>query len=197
MELWTKFGITLIGAMLGGWFIAWINGYYSKRGERAAIRELLPEILTQARLTAYEEESGKRQAINEDLQNVIKQLSETTNTIKKIEDGFSIDSWRREKRWELQIEAIKTVNLLLAEFYNKLLDDKAAFKPSNEWFISFSATNSLINALFNEEIYKLFKNVEKMIGPPNEINRGVESLFPKAHDTAIKAMVEYVLGQRI
>jgi hypothetical protein len=143
----------------------------------------------------YYQEKGKRLAAKEDLENILKEVSQTTTISKRIEDNFLNNSWRREKRWELQIEAIKEVNLQLADFYSKLLDDKA-FKPSNEWFISFGATNALIKALFDEEVYKQFKNAEKLIGPPSDDNRGREFRFPEAHHAAIKAMIEYVLGQR-
>src|ERR1700691_319675 len=61
-----KFVFSLIGAILGGSFVAWIGGYYAERGQRDLLREEWAKVLQEAREKAHAEEAGKRLATKED-----------------------------------------------------------------------------------------------------------------------------------
>jgi hypothetical protein len=129
-DFWTKLAGGLIGSLVGGSLIAWINGYYSKRGERAAIREFLPDILKEEHGKAYQQERGKRLATNEDMENVLRQISATTDATKRIEARVSNESWRGERRAELQLEAIKSILTLVSELQANFIEDET-HGPSN------------------------------------------------------------------
>ena len=91
-----KFVFSLIGAILGGSFVAWIGGYYAERGKRDLLREEWPKLLDEAREKAHAEEAGKRLATKEDIDSVVEQVRAITRETEGIKASISSDVWMRQ-----------------------------------------------------------------------------------------------------
>lgn len=94
-----KFLFSLLGAILGGSFVAWISGYYSEKGKRELLREEWPRLLDEARQKSYEEETGKRLATKDDIGNVLEQVRMVTKETEIIRAQISSGLWQRQ--WHL------------------------------------------------------------------------------------------------
>jgi hypothetical protein len=99
---WENFVFSLAGAILGGSLVAWLSGYYSEKGKRKLIKELWPELLVQARDTAYETEKGKNLATKEDVDQVVKQVRAVTRETESIRaditSGVWLNQWRMAQK---------------------------------------------------------------------------------------------------
>ena len=95
-NFWTQLAGGSIGALVGGPAVAFLNGYYSKKGERALIHEELPRILEEERGKAYEQERGKQLATHEDIENVLRELNAVTRETETIRAQISGDLWLRQ-----------------------------------------------------------------------------------------------------
>jgi hypothetical protein len=104
-DFWTKLGGGLIGALIGGSVVSYFSSYYSKKGERALIREELPQILEEERDKAYQQEAGKRLATHEDIESVLKEIRLVTRETETIKAQIGSDLWTRQTVWQQKREA--------------------------------------------------------------------------------------------
>lgn len=66
-------------------------------------------------LKGYGEEKGKNRAIQEELENVVKQMSAITKATEDIKAQISDDVWIRQRRWEMKRDVLfETANKLSA-----------------------------------------------------------------------------------
>jgi hypothetical protein len=91
-----KFLFSLIGALVGGSFVAWIGGYYSEKGKRKLLIEEWPKIMAEARKKSYEEEIGKRLATKEDIDNVLAQVRAVTRETERVKAEISGGLWQEQ-----------------------------------------------------------------------------------------------------
>jgi hypothetical protein len=71
-------------------------------------------------LTAYAKKKGENLATREDMQDLVKQMSEVTKATKKIEAEISSGVWDKQKRWELRRDTLFEVAKRLAELEDAL-----------------------------------------------------------------------------
>ncbi|MGH9438054.1 MAG: hypothetical protein ACRD22_09185 [Terriglobia bacterium] len=150
-----------------------------------------------AYLGSYLKKKGENLATHEDIGKLVDQVKAITQATKEIETKISDAVWKRERKAELQLKAIESVNKLTSELVTKFMrDDKHV--PSDEWFSSFSAASSIVKALFDAQTYAKFKELENLIGPGLGSQRSGETFavyqFIAARDAAVKAMSEQVIG---
>ncbi len=150
-----------------------------------------------AYLGAYLKKKGENLATHEDINQLVDQVKAVTAATKEIEVKISDVTWKREHKAELQLKAIDIINALTSELVTKFIDDNKHV-PTNEWFSSFSAANSMVKALFDEKTYAKFKSLETLIGPGLSSEKIGATFavwqFVEARDTAVKAMYEHVIG---
>lgn len=94
-----KFLFSLIGALIGGSFVAWIGGYYSEKGKRKLLREEWPKLLAEANEIEYQKERGKRLATKEDIDNVVEQVRAVTRETEIDKAEISGGLWQRQ--WQM------------------------------------------------------------------------------------------------
>jgi hypothetical protein len=107
--------------------------------------------------------------------------------------------WKRQRRAELKLKTIETVNRLIAAFIQQWIAANGAkqeWRPALAWYEEFSAAEAAVKSLFGDDAYKAFKNLEKKIEP----NLGtVDSPYPNvnafidARDAAIKELYSEVI----
>jgi hypothetical protein len=149
-----------------------------------------------AYLGAYLKKKGENLATHEDIDKLVNQVSVVTAATKQIEARISSRTWQRERRSELQLEAIKSVNDLLALYLSKFISDNSHV-PTDEWFASFGAANAVVKALFSEATYAHYKRLEVRVSPGLGSERGPTFAvweFAEVRDIALKAMYEEVVG---
>jgi hypothetical protein len=147
-------------------------------------------------LSSYLKKKGENLATHEDIDKLIDQVSAVTTTTKQIEAKISNEMWQRERKCELQLKAIASVNAMTSEYIQRVIADPS-HRPSLEWFSSFSAADAVVKALFDEETYAIYKNLEKRIGPGLGSTAGstfAVSEFIEARDAAVKVMYSRVIG---
>lgn len=84
----------------------------------------------------------------------------------RFEEKMSNQKWKRERKCELQLKAIDSVNAMANDFIaNKIADH--AYTPTREWFGSFGVTDALVRALFDEEAFASYQNLEKRLPQQN------------------------------
>lgn len=107
--------------------------------------------------------------------------------------------WKRQRRAELQLGTIKTVNTLTAQFIQQWIAAngvKQEYHPTSEWYEDFSAAGAEVKALFAVDTHRMFKNLEKRIAPDLGT---VGSPYPDvnafiaARDAAVKALYSEVI----
>ena len=72
--------------------------------------------------------------------------------------------WRYQRRTELQLDVIREVTRLAAEFLNGHLKDPKA-RPSDELFQGFMRADASIHALFSTAAQQRFARMQEMLGP--------------------------------
>ena len=127
MTIWPeleKFLFSLIGALIGGSFVAWIGGYYSEKGKRDLLVEEFPKLLVETRNKAYEEEKGKRLATKDDIENVLDQVRAVTRETELVKAGISGGLWQRQ--WQMTQKR---------DAYTRLIDalENLQLKRGNIW----------------------------------------------------------------
>jgi len=107
--------------------------------------------------------------------------------------------WKRQRRAELKLKTAETINTLTSQFIQQWIaanGTKQKYRPTLEWYESFSAVDAAVKALFTVETYGVFKLVETKIGPdlgtfdspyPNV------NAFIEARDAAVKALYSEVI----
>jgi hypothetical protein len=152
-----------------------------------------------AYISSYLKKKGENLATHEDIDKLIDQVSAVTKATKQIEATISNETWQRERRAELQLKLIDSVNELISDYLQRSIAD-AQYEPTLEWFSSFSAVDAAVKALFDVKTYATFKNLEIRIAPG--MNEGVQPKnllgasvqFVEARDAALKAMYGQVIG---
>ena len=106
--------------------------------------------------------------------------------------------WKRQRRAELKLKAAEVVTLLTSRFIQQWIaadGRKEKYKPALEWFEEFSAAEAAVKALFSESACRLFKDLERRIGP----DLGVPGPYPSvqnfidARDAAVKSLYEEIV----
>jgi hypothetical protein len=151
-------------------------------------------------VTSYLKKKGENLAIHEDIDKLLDQVSVVTTATKQIEAKISNETWQRERRSDLQLKAIDTVNVRTSEFIQSVMrsvNDNAVYWPTNEWFSAFDVAGATVKALFDQETYAVFQNLEKRIGQNPKV--GGWTTFPvnefvEAREAAINAMYRQVIG---
>jgi hypothetical protein len=148
-------------------------------------------------LRSYMSKKGENLATHEDINKLIDQVAAVTTTTKRIEANISTEMWQRERKSDLQLKVIDSVNALTSHFLQHSIDDPK-YVPNLEWFTSFRAVSASVRALFDEETYAKFKNLEIRIGPgmssEGEHPLVASEKFVEASDVALKAMYSKVIG---
>jgi len=96
--------------------------------------------------------------------------------------------WKQERREELRLAAIKEFNTLIADYLTNQIANPGV-RPHDTFFQSFQVTTAEVKALFSENAWNAFKDVENMIGPgfgPGE-GRTVNDLV-EARDRALRVL---------
>jgi hypothetical protein len=119
MSIWpqlAKFLFSLLGAVIGGSFVAWIGGYYSEKGKRDLFAEEFPKLLAEAREKAYAEETGKRLATKDDIENVLDQVRAVTRETElvkaEISGGLWQQQWQKTQKRDAYVRLIDTLENL-------------------------------------------------------------------------------------
>lgn len=107
--------------------------------------------------------------------------------------------WKRQRRAELKLRTVETVNTLTAQFIQQWLAANGAkqkYHPDLEWYESFSAVEAVVKALFADDTYRVFKNLEKRVDPDlgtiDSPHPNVNA-FIEARDAAVKALYSEVI----
>jgi hypothetical protein len=152
-----------------------------------------------AYLGSYLKRKGENLATHEDIDKLVNQVSAVTTTTKQIEATISNQTWQRERKAELQLRLIDSVNALTSQYLQRSIADIADPKhvPDLEWFSSFSATDAAVKALFDQDTYAKFKDLEVRIGPgmgiDNEHPLVASEKFVEARNAALKSMYGCVI----
>jgi hypothetical protein len=152
-----------------------------------------------AYLGSYLRKKGENLATHEDIDKVLDQVSAVTKTTKQIEARISNEVWQKERKSDLQLKLIDSVNTLTSQYLQSFISDHNQV-PTLEWFSSFSATDAAVKALFDEETYATFKNLEIRVAPRlGTYDEPVSPMvateqFVAARDAALKAMYTQVVG---
>jgi hypothetical protein len=144
-------------------------------------------------LSGYLKKKGENLATHEDVERLLHQVSAVTKTTKEIEARISNETWRRERRSDLQLRTIENFSSLTSDYIQRSIAD-ANHKPTLEWFSSFCSVDASVKALFDQDVYASFKEVEVLIGGnygPSAVLR-VKSFVDK-RDAAVKMMYTGVL----
>lgn len=145
---------------------------------------------------SYLKKKAENQATHEDIDKLVDQVSAVTTATKQIESTISNDLWRRERKAELQLKAIESVNTLTSRFVTDCMANPKN-KPDAEWFSSFSTASANVKALFDAETYAMFKKLEIRIGPGLGSKWEGDTFavyeFIEARDAALKAMFDQVI----
>jgi hypothetical protein len=147
-----------------------------------------------AYLGSYLKKKGENLATHEDVDKLVEQISVVTTTAKQIEAKISNEMWRRERKSDLQLKTIESLNVLTTKFIQCRIAD-SAYRPDVEWFSAFSVTDGAIKALFDDDIYATFKELEILIRPGSNNTFAVYQFIEK-RDAAVKAMYSFVLDSR-
>jgi hypothetical protein len=105
----------------------------------------------------------------------------------------SNETWRRERRSDLQLRTIENFSTLTSEYIQRSIAD-VNHKPSLEWFSAFCSVDASVKALFDDNVYASFKAVEVLVGE----NYGPGAIMPvnnfiETRDAAVKMMYNRVL----
>jgi hypothetical protein len=108
--------------------------------------------------------------------------------------------WKCQRRAELKLKTIETVNTLTAQFIQQWIAAnglKQKYHPALDWYENWCAADAAVKALFKDETYKAFKNLEQRVDPElgtNIVNPiyNVDT-FVQARDAAVKAMYDEVI----
>lgn len=76
-----------------------------------------------AYLGSYLKKKGENLATHEDIDKLIDQVAAVTTTTKKIEANISTEMWQRERKSDLQLKAIDSVNGLTSHFLQHSIHD--------------------------------------------------------------------------
>lgn len=98
--------------------------------------------------------------------------------------------WRDQRRSEIQLKAIEQLNNFASQFVNSVIQIRqVVINP--EMFENLSIVDAQIKALFSDESYQCFKELEGMVGP----NMGGHSVheFVEARDRALRALYDEVI----
>lgn len=140
MTVWPAFEnflFSLIGALIGGSFVAWVSGYYSEKGKRDLLREEWPKLLAEAKEKAYQEESGRRLATKDDVENILQQVRAVTRETElvkaEISGGLWHGQWRLAQKRDSYVRLIDAVeNIRLTRTKIKFANDENSQKEARE-----------------------------------------------------------------
>jgi hypothetical protein len=113
--------------------------------------------------------------------------------------GLQHHFWRRQRRAELMLRTVEAVNTLTARFIQQWIAANGAkqeYRPTLEWYESFSATEGAVKCLFATDTYKMFKSLENRIEPDLG---AIDSRYPnvnafiEARDAALQALYSEVI----
>jgi hypothetical protein len=95
--------------------------------------------------------------------------------------------WRCQRRTELQLETIREVSRLAAEYLNFALA-KPNEPPSSELFQGFIRAEATVRPLFSAAAFQAFMRMQRMVGSGfGEGNRTADA-FVAARDAALAAL---------
>ena len=107
--------------------------------------------------------------------------------------------WKRQRRAELKLKTVDTVNTLTAEFIQQWISANGAsqeYSPALAWHERFSAAEAAVKSLFADDTYKVFKNLQNRIEPKlGTIGSPYPNVnaFIDARDVAMKALYNEVI----
>ena len=146
---------------------------------------------------SYLGKKGETRALHEDIDKLVQQVSAVTTATKQIEATITNETWRRERKSDLQLKTIESVSFLTGEFFQRYIADNT-HKPDIAWYNTFNVASSAVRALFDEETYKNFKTLEKMVAPdlgqPDKGRTFAIYQFGETRDAVIKLLYDKVLN---
>jgi hypothetical protein len=144
-------------------------------------------------LAGYLKKKGENLATHEDIAKLVEQVSAVTKATKHIEARISNETWRRERRSDLQLRTIESFSTLTSDYIQRSIA-AADYMPGMEWFSAFCSVDASVKALFDQDVYASFKAVEVLIGKTYGPGAIVEvAQFVEKRDTSVKMMYERVL----
>src|SRR5207244_1794770 len=106
---------------------------------------------------SYLREKGRNLATKGDVDRI-------TRATEEIKAQISSQQWVKQRRRELQLDVVKDLNELLAEFLIASTADPE-FRPERDFHVRLSATTAMVKVLFSANGFTAFKEVEVFIGP--------------------------------
>ncbi len=102
--------------------------------------------------------------------------------------------WHYQRRSEIQLRAIDQLNHFASEFMNSTIQIQNA-PISAQLFQNLSVVDAQIMALFSDESYQRFKELEVMVGP----NMGGHPVheFVEARDRALRVLYDEVIRPKL
>ncbi len=137
-----------------------------------------------AYLGTYLREKGRNLATKEDVDKI-------TRATEEIKAQISSQQWVKQRRRELQLDVVKDLNKLLAEFLIASIADPE-FGPDPDFYVRLAATTAMVKVLFSVDGFGTFKEVEVFIGPRMG-GRPVHE-FVERRDAAIRALVDEIVA---
>jgi hypothetical protein len=101
--------------------------------------------------------------------------------------------WGKQHLGENRLDAIKDMNSLLADFLTQYIKNQEQ-TPSDNFFKSFMAASANIEALFSKKTFKVFKELEVMIGPKLGPAKGAVDIVIEARDKALRTLYREAIG---
>jgi hypothetical protein len=101
--------------------------------------------------------------------------------------------WTHQRRSEARVAAIRSINQLMAEFITNHIDATSKGQihvPTIQFFQAFQVGAADVKALFPEDVFEVFKELEVMVGPhlgPKTKGNTVQD-FIEARGRALQAM---------
>ena len=115
--------------------------------------------------------------------------------------------WKSQRREELRLATVKKLNELTSKFISDVISFEPSnefprFRPSQEFFHSFSVCANEIETLFSNETFQVFYKLENMIGATHSPGllgpEGKQTIddFIRAQKAALQALYDEVLPRR-
>jgi hypothetical protein len=103
--------------------------------------------------------------------------------------------WGRQRLSEVRLATIAEANSLLSDFMTHYMAN-SGFRPSEQFFASFMAASANIKALFSENAFRAFKNLEVFVGPNLGPAKGAVDAVIEARDVALRALYGEAIGRQ-
>jgi len=140
-------------------------------GEIVATKVMNAEVLKQAQEKAHAEETGRRLATHEDVENVLHEIKLVTKETEAIKAQISGDLWKQQ--WKLDRKREAYGNLIATA--HQVNDHLMRLAPLR----LFAEANPEARASFNQILYDLMEHRNKMV-----LAIGVASIFSEHKDAA-------------